>query len=66
MPSALDKSRELLEIREKCGYNYLIEMDGGISGANIKDVRSVGVDVAVAGSAVFGCDDYKVAIDALR
>lgn len=66
MPSALDKSKELLEIREACGYNYLIEMDGGISAANIKDVRSVGVDVAVAGSAVFGCDDYKVAIDALR
>lgn len=66
MESALDKAAELSKIREEREMSFMIEMDGGISKKNIDSVRASGVDVAVAGSAVFGRDDYKSAIDGLR
>lgn len=66
MESALDKAAELSKIREEREMSFMIEMDGGISQKNIDSVRASGVDVAVAGSAVFGRDDYKSAIDGLR
>ena len=54
MPHSLDKVRALRkEITEK-GYNCLIEIDGGISTKNAREVFDAGVDVVVAGSSVFG------------
>lgn len=66
MESALDKAAELSKLRDEREMSFMIEMDGGISQKNIESVRASGVDVAVAGSAVFGKDDYKSAIDGLR
>ena len=62
MPNSLDKVRTLRkEIKEK-GYNCLIEIDGGISAENAREVFDAGVDVIVAGSSVFGAEDQEQAI----
>ncbi len=62
MPHSLDKVRALRkEIDEKC-YNCLIEIDGGISAKNAREVFDAGVDVIVAGSSVFNAEDQEQAI----
>lgn len=66
MPSAADKIRELVKLREEMGLHYEIEVDGGINTETARYCIDAGVDVLVAGSAVFGKADYKAAIDALR
>lgn len=59
IPSALRKVRELDELRKKHGYNFEIEIDGGIDLENIADVSNAGVDIFVAGSAVYGAEDVS-------
>lgn len=51
--SSLDKVRELRAIIDSRGLNVLIEIDGGISAANAGKVWASGVDVVVAGNAIF-------------
>ena len=58
----LDKVRHLKEMRDKNNYSYMIEIDGGINIKNVEKVLDAGVDIAVAGSAVFN-DDIKKNID---
>lgn len=62
----LDKVKLLKKIKEEKGYNYLVEIDGGVCKDTIKDVLDAGAEVVVAGSAVFGAKDWKEAMDALR
>lgn len=50
---SLDKVREVDEMRKKYNKDLIIEIDGGVGVNNIKKVREAGVDVAVAGSAVY-------------
>ncbi|MDQ0148900.1 ribulose-phosphate 3-epimerase [Eubacterium multiforme] len=50
---SLDKVREIDEMRKKYNKDLIIEIDGGVGVNNIKKVREAGVDVAVAGSAVY-------------
>ena len=45
---------------------FLIEIDGGVNAQNIARLRKAGVDVFVAGSAVFSPKDRKKAIQDLR
>jgi ribulose-phosphate 3-epimerase len=44
----------------------LIQVDGGVNKGTIKDISLAGADVFVAGSAVFGSDDYKETIRTFR
>ena len=65
MDSAVDKVKELYSLREKKGYNYLINIDGGINdttGLKIKDY----VDMAVSGSYVVNNQNPKEAISKLH
>ncbi len=48
------------------GADFLIEVDGGITAENAQRIAAAGADVLVAGTAVFGADDYARAITALR
>lgn len=57
IPQVLDKARQLKKLREERGLDFLIEIDGGVTLGNVRDVTDAGVDVAVAGSAVFGAED---------
>lgn len=66
MPDCLKKVTELKELRDKNGYKYEIEADGGIGSGNVREVLEAGTDVIVAGSAVFGAEDiHKAAKDML-
>ncbi len=49
----LDKVRKLAEIRNERGLSYQLEVDGGVHLGNLRDVVSAGVDIIVAGTAVF-------------
>ena len=66
IPSVIEKVKKLKELIKKKNPNCLIEVDGGVSDKNIKELKDAGVDVVVAGSFVFGSSDYKKAIDSLK
>ena len=66
IPSVIEKVKKLKELINKKNPNCLIEVDGGVSDKNIKELKDAGVDVVVAGSFVFGSGDYKKAIDSLK
>ncbi|WP_456397013.1 ribulose-phosphate 3-epimerase [Desulfurobacterium sp.] len=53
IPETLEKIRKLKKWREEKGLNFLIEIDGGVKLNNISEIISAGVDIAVAGSAIF-------------
>lgn len=57
MPDMLKKAEQLRELRAENGYSYQIEIDGGIDLTNAEQVVYSGVDILVAGSAVFKADD---------
>lgn len=62
MKGSLDKTRKLKRMISECKAYLLIEMDGGLSAANSLAAYDAGVDVIVAGSAVFQAQDPHKAI----
>jgi ribulose-phosphate 3-epimerase len=65
MPSAVDKIKELYDLRKKNGYKYLIEVDGGVNDETVKLCKDAGIDIVVAGSYVMNAKDRKERIDNL-
>ena len=59
IPSALEKIRELAEIRRAEELNFEIEIDGGVNLDNVQEIASAGTDIIVAGSAVFKTADIE-------
>ncbi|MGN1334662.1 MAG: ribulose-phosphate 3-epimerase [Anaerovoracaceae bacterium] len=57
IPGTLEKVRELAQIKKRRKLDFAIEIDGGITLENIKEAVDAGVQIAVAGSAVFKTDD---------
>lgn len=66
IPSTLDKVRQLADLRQKQGYSYLIEVDGGVNDKTAADCLAAGADILVAGSYVFGHSDPAQAIQTLK
>ncbi|MDD2389527.1 MAG: ribulose-phosphate 3-epimerase [Desulfobacterales bacterium] len=66
IPNCLEKINMLRKMIQARGLSTLIEIDGGVNENNIRDISRAGVDVFVAGSAVFGNPDYVTAIETLR
>lgn len=66
IPTVVDKIRRLKVLRDRINPNCLIEIDGGVGSSNIQLLKEAGVDVCVAGSYVFGQEDYKAAIESLK
>jgi len=62
----LDRVAALRAALERRGATALIEIDGGVNLGNARTIREAGVDLIVAGSAVFGAEDPAAAIKALR
>jgi ribulose-phosphate 3-epimerase len=54
IPAVLRKARELRDWIDRERLDTRIEIDGGVTLENLDDVARSGVDVIVAGSAVFG------------
>ena len=66
IPKTLEKLREARSIIDKSGLNIHLEIDGGVSSKNIREIASAGADTFVAGSAIYGADDYHLAINNMR
>jgi ribulose-phosphate 3-epimerase len=66
IPEALPKLREARRIIDDSGRDIRLEIDGGVKVDNIGEIAAAGADTFVAGSAIFGADDYKTTIDAMR
>jgi ribulose-phosphate 3-epimerase len=57
--NSLDKIRDLRRMIDKRNPSILIEVDGGVNAKTLADVSAAGADVFVAGSAIFGKNDYQ-------
>ncbi len=66
IPGALKKLAEVRALLEGAESKAELQVDGGIKIDNIREAADSGADVFVAGSAVFGSDDYKATITAMR
>ena len=66
IPYVLDKLREARRIIDDSGNQIRLEIDGGVKVDNIGDIAAAGADTFVAGSAIFGADDYKSTIESMR
>ncbi len=64
--TCLPKIRALRKMIDDLGKPIELEVDGGVKVDNIEQVAAAGADVFVAGSAVFGADDYAATIAALK
>ncbi len=62
----LPKVRAARQMIDRSGFEILLEVDGGVSPKTAPDLLNEGVDVFVAGSAVFGSPPYDEAIMRLR
>jgi len=66
IPLVYEKIEKLRELANKVNPDLEIEVDGGVNNINAPKLISKGTDILVAGSFVFGSDDYKKQIQGLR
>lgn len=66
IPSTLSKLSEARELIDSTGCDIRLEVDGGVTSANIREIAQAGADTFVAGSAIFNTDNYKTVIDKMR
>jgi ribulose-phosphate 3-epimerase len=66
IPSALDKLRQARRIIDASGREIRLEIDGGVKVDNIGEIAAAGADTFVAGSAIFGSEDYAKTIAAMK
>ena len=64
--SALQKTRDMRRWIQSKNLPTLIEIDGGVNETTILEISEAGADVFVAGSAIFGSQDYGKTISALK
>jgi len=64
--SSLKKIEKLRKMIEERGLEVGIEIDGGVSPATIGDIAAAGANIFVAGSAVFGQQDYAKVIQEMK
>lgn len=64
--SQLDKIRDLKKMCKEKGVDPWIEIDGGASGGNAKEIKDAGCNAIVAGSAVFNAPSYADAVKAIK
>lgn len=66
IPSALTKLSDARRMIDESGLDIRLEVDGGIKTSNIRRVADAGADTFVAGSAIFGSEDYAQTIADMR
>ncbi len=64
--SALPKLEQARRIIDDSGLPIRLEVDGGVKVENVGRIAAAGADTFVAGSAIFGSDDYATTIGAMR
>ena len=70
IPHTLDKLRRVRSLLDhyqaQTGRRIALEVDGGVKVGNIAEIAQAGADTFVAGSAIFGQDDYAAVIREMR
>jgi len=66
IPNSIRRIKEAVKLRNDLGEDFLIEIDGGVNVDTIKLAHEVGVDVFVAGSAIFSADNISAAATELK
>jgi ribulose-phosphate 3-epimerase len=66
IPQTYEKIRKLRRMIDEKGLKVHIEIDGGVSMENARQIVDAGADVLVAGNAVFKAPDQKAMIAALK
>jgi len=66
IPYSLQKIADLVNLREKSGASFQIEVDGGINADTAETAVKAGADILVAGNAVFGQPSIKEACQNLK
>ena len=64
--SSLDKISASREIISESGRDIRLEVDGGVKIDNIAEIASAGADTFVAGSAIFGSENYQNTISSMK
>jgi ribulose-phosphate 3-epimerase len=64
--SSLAKLRQARKMIDASGRDIRLEIDGGVKTDNIGDIAAAGADTFVAGSAIFGSDDYAATIAKMK
>ena len=66
IPNSIRRIEEAVNLRTKLKANFLIEIDGGVNNKTIIAAKNAGVDVFVAGSAIFNADNITAATAELK
>jgi len=66
LPGSLGKMRRLRELRERDGYKFRIQVDGGVAMDTMADIARAGGEIFVAGTSVFHTPDPAEAVRKLR
>jgi ribulose-phosphate 3-epimerase len=64
--NSIRRIEEAVSLRKKYNSKFLIEIDGGVNKETIVTAKKAGVDVFVAGSAIFGADNITAATTELK
>ena len=64
--SSLGKLRKARQMIDASGKEIRLEIDGGVKTGNIRDIAAAGADTFVAGSAIFGSDNYAATIAEMK
>jgi len=64
--SSLEKLRQAREMIDASGRDIRLEVDGGVKTGNIGEIAAAGADTFVAGSAIFGSDNYAATIAQMK
>ncbi len=66
IPHVLDKVRQVRAMIDAGGREVRLQVDGGVKVGNIADAAAAGADTFVAGSAIFGSEDYRDTISRMK
>ena len=66
IPKTLEKLAAARKLIDVSGLPIRLEVDGGVTVKNIRQIAEAGADTFVAGSAIFGGGDYRAAVAAMR
>ena len=66
LPASLGKMRRLRELREREGYKFRIQVDGGVGMDTMGDIARAGGEIFVAGTSIFQTPDPADAVRKLR
>ncbi len=66
IPSTLKKLCRVRKLIDDSGLNIRLQVDGGVTANNIRQIAEAGADTFVAGSAIFGAENYQQVVTQMR